>query len=164
MNNVTLLAGGKLAGTGIAAGALTVPAGSALAPGNSIGTLNTDSITMSAGSEYDWELGDTSLDEADLVNVNGTLTIGTVANAITVNVIKVSGVTQPTDTMTLYTTSGGVSGSADAIFMDYSASSSISGPVHPTISGNDVVVSGLTPEPGFIGLIVLGVLALIRKK
>jgi hypothetical protein len=119
---------------------------------------------MDAGSIYDWELGDTALGDADLVNVSGTLDIGSVANAITVNVLKISGVTQPGDTMTLYATSGGVSGNATSIFMDYTGSPSISGPVNPTISGNDVVISGITPEPGFIGMIVLGALAFLRRK
>jgi len=164
INNVSLLSGASIKGSGILGGALTIPSGAAIAPGNSIGTLNTGSIVMNAGSIYDWELGDTSIGDADLVNINGTLTIGSVANAITVNVIKVSGVTQPGDTMTLYATSGGVSGNASSIFMDYTGSSSIDGPDNPTISGNDIVISGLTPEPGFIGMIVLGALAFLRRK
>ena len=160
-SGITLVSGTTIGGTGTIPG-MTIPSGATVSPGNSIGTLNiSDDLTMAAGSEYDWEVGDTSADEADLVNVNGSLGLGTVDNAITVNVSKVSGVTQPSDTMTLYTTTG-VSGNADSIAMIYTGL--INGPDHPTISGNDIVVTGLTPEPGTIGLLVILGLSFLRRK
>ena len=160
-SGITLVSGTAIGGSGTIPG-MTIPSGAKVSPGNSIDTLNTSgNLTMAAGSEYDWEVGDTSADEADLVNVGGTLDLGTVDNAITVNVIKVSGVTQPSDTMTLYTTTG-VSGNADSIAMIYTGA--ISGPDHPTISGNDIVVTGLTPEPGTIGLLAILGLAFLRRK
>jgi len=69
---------GTLGSTGTIAGAVTVNAGGHLAPGAGIGILNVGtvavpkSLTMAAGSIYDWELGSTS---ADKVVVTGNLTL-----------------------------------------------------------------------------------------
>jgi hypothetical protein len=69
---------GTLGSTGNIIGAVTVNAGGQLAPGAGIGILNVGteadpkSVTMAAGSIYDWELGSTS---ADLVVVTGNLTL-----------------------------------------------------------------------------------------
>jgi hypothetical protein len=69
---------GTLGGTGNIIGAVIVNDGGHLAPGAGIGTLNVGtvadpkSVTMAAGSIYDWELGSTS---ADLVVVTGNLTL-----------------------------------------------------------------------------------------
>jgi autotransporter-associated beta strand protein len=72
---VTVSSTGTLGGTGTINGAVTVNTGGTLAPGASAGTLTVNnSLSMSSGSTYVWQLGSGGL--ADLVDVNGTLSIG----------------------------------------------------------------------------------------
>lgn len=72
---VTVGTGGTLAGIGAIRGDVTVNGGT-LAAGNSIGTLNLgSSLTLTSGT-FEWEYSDTPA--ADLVNVNGALSIASV--------------------------------------------------------------------------------------
>ena len=55
-SGITLASGTAIGGTGTIP-AMTIPNGATIAPGSSIGTLSSSSITMETGSEYDWEVG-----------------------------------------------------------------------------------------------------------
>ncbi len=66
------------------------------------------------------------------------------------------------DTNSLFSATS-ISGNANSIFLDYSGSSGINGPVNPVFDGNDVIVTGVTPEPGVLGLLGLIALAFFRK-
>jgi len=71
---VAVNTGGTLGGTGTINGAVTVNDGGTLSPGASAGTLTVNnSLAMGSGSTYVWQLG--SGDLADLVDVNGSLTL-----------------------------------------------------------------------------------------
>ncbi len=64
------LVSGKLEGSGlISSGTLEVDSGSTLSPGNSLGTLTVNHLTLDSGARLEMELGSTS----DLFIVNGTL-------------------------------------------------------------------------------------------
>ena len=79
--NIYISSGAIIGGTG-SLPSLALPNGAIIAPGNSIGTLNTGNLYLNTGSKYNWEVGTSS---ADLINVNVNLTIP--ANGIIVNVI-----------------------------------------------------------------------------
>jgi autotransporter-associated beta strand protein len=68
---------GTLGGTGSVAGAVSVLAGGTLAPGASIGTLNTGTVSLAAGSLFSAEI-DAALSgrNADLLNVTGGVSLG----------------------------------------------------------------------------------------
>jgi len=71
--NVVVNGGGTLAGTGTISGAAIVNSGGSIAPGNSIGTLNTGSLTLAgASSTFKLEL---DLGAADLLSVTGGITL-----------------------------------------------------------------------------------------
>ena len=130
---------------------LTLPNGAIIAPGNSIGTLNTGNLYLDAGSKYNWEVGTSS---ADLINVNGNLTIP--ANGIIVNVIDAG---LPNGSLyTLFKTSF-IFGDVANINMIYGLG--VAGPANPTQVGNDIVAN-IVPEPG-IGIWILGLLVPLIK-
>ena len=152
-SGITIADGAALGGSGNV-GPLTVPAGATIAPGTSIGTLNTGALTMEFDSEYDWEVGDPV--SADLINVNGTLDIS--AGGIIVNVIDAG--SPDGSAYTLFTATG-IVGDATDITMSYG--SGVSGPVNPTIIGNDIVAN-IVPEPATLGLLAILGLAFLRRK
>jgi len=152
--------GGEVGGNGTVAG-LSVKAGGKLVPGNSIGTLNAGNVEMQQGSIYDWELGDTTLHEADLINC-AALTLQSIASSITVNIQKVSGSIDSADINSLFSATS-INGNVNSIFLDYSESPGLVGPDHPALNGNNVVVTGLTPEPAFLGIFGLFALTFFRK-
>ena len=151
--NVTVAAGAKIGGAGTLP-AMTIPSGATISPGNSIGTLSTGGdLTLAAGSAYDWEV---ALGDADLLSVNGTLTIG---GAITVNVID-AGSPDGTDlTLASATT---ISGNATDVTLSYGPG--VGGPTNPTDDGSGNLVATVIPEPGIIGLLSLLGLAILRRK
>lgn len=55
-------------------GSLTVNNGGTLAPGNSIGTINTGNLTLNSGSKLEIEVDENG--NSDLVNVTGTVSLG----------------------------------------------------------------------------------------
>jgi len=78
-STVTVAGGATLAGGGSAAGSVTV--NGTLAPGNSIGTLNTGNLRLGATSTLDIELGRSAgIPDSDRANVTGTVTIDAGAN------------------------------------------------------------------------------------
>ncbi|MBU6222474.1 MAG: autotransporter-associated beta strand repeat-containing protein [Planctomycetes bacterium] len=74
--SATVNSGGTLSGTGSISGLVTIASGGVLAPGNSVGTLTTGSLTLSAGASLVWEFNATPA--SDLVVVSG-------ANGLTIN-------------------------------------------------------------------------------
>ena len=84
---VTVASSATLGGSGSATGSVTIQAGGHLAPGNnSIGTLSTGALTLSAGSWSDFELGTpgtrASPGTSDRTAVTGALTLGGTLNLI----------------------------------------------------------------------------------
>ncbi|MGV1822463.1 autotransporter domain-containing protein [Agrobacterium tumefaciens] len=128
--------GGRLQGAGtIGSGTgstVTLASGSALAPGNSIGTLTVDGdLVLDAGSRYEVEVapGDK---QSDLIKVTGSATLngGTVAH------IGMTGTYDPAATYTVLSAQHGVNGSFDAVTSDFAF-------LDPTLgyNGNDVTLS-----------------------
>jgi len=138
---------------GDTSGTLTIPAGATVSPGSSIGTMNSGSLIMDTGSEYDWEVGDPV--SADLIDVAGTFTIS--AGGLTVNVI---GAGSPGGTYALVQTTGGIIGNANEITMNYTGGLSGSAAY---ISGNDLLAD-VIPEPATFGLLAILGLAFLRRK
>ena len=157
---VTLAAGTQIGGTGTL-GPMTIPSGATVAPGNSIGTLNGGSMSLNDGASYAWEFGNAG--QFDLLNLTGTLALPAPANSVTVNAARISGTIQyATNAYFLVTTTGGITGgNANSISMLYTGGAT--GPAHPTISGNNLVVTGLVPEPATLGLLGALVLLCLRK-
>ena len=114
--------GGVLGGSGTL-GAVAVNAGGTLAPGNSIGTVSAGNTIFNSGSFYEVELndaGNTAGTNNDLLDVTGTVTI----NGGTVNVTPENGTDDgttytPGTVYTIITSTGGVTGTFDAITDDY---------------------------------------------
>jgi uncharacterized protein with beta-barrel porin domain len=102
-NVITVGAGGWLGGSGTITGDIVHQG--AIAPGNSIGTLNVvGSLTQTAGSSYVVEVN--AAGQSDLISVQGAAMLqgGTVA------VLPASGLYAPTTRYTILTANGGVSG------------------------------------------------------
>jgi len=153
-SGISISSGAKLGGTGTLPG-MTFPSGAIVTPGTSIGTLSfAGSVVMSAGSEYDWEVGDPV--SADLMDVTGSFTIP--GGGMTVNAIDAG--SPDGSTYTLVQTTAGIVGDPADITMNYGAG--VAGTA-AYVSGDDLVAD-VVPEPAFLGLIVLGALALIRRK
>ena len=154
-----LQSGGKIGGTGFLgwdggdSANLVIPSGATITPGQSIGTVGCWNLEMLNGSEYDWEVGNTT---ADLVDVRGGLDIS--AGGITVNVIDAG---SPNGTLTLFTTVDGITGDpATDITMNYGTGVAGSAAY---LSGNNVVAD-IIPEPATLGLLSLLALAFLRRK
>ncbi len=147
---LTVQDGTKVFGTGTL-GNSTILAGGTIAPGNSIGILNTGNLTMNAGSLYDWEIDGSS---ADTITASGTLTLPSGVDSITVNVDRV---TLPINGVYTLISSTGLSGGDETAF--YSDDNQ----VEFQLNGNDIEI-GLTPEPGIIGLLIILGVAFLRRK
>ena len=72
VNPNAVLKGGLLSGVGTFNGSVTANAGSTIAPGNSIGTINTGDLSLGSGSTLVIEVSEAG---ADQVNVAGTVAI-----------------------------------------------------------------------------------------
>jgi len=147
---IFISSGATIGGTG-SLPSLTLPNGATIAPGNSIGTLNAGNLYLNAGSKYDWEVGTSS---ADLINVNGNLTIPT--GGMTINVIDAG---LPNGSLyTLFKTSL-ILGNVTNINMSYGIG--VAGPANPIQVGNDIVAT-IVPEPGFYLLFIIYQLLFIK--
>ena len=138
---------------GDTSGTLTIPDSATVSPGSSIGTMNSGSLIMDTGSEYDWEVGNPV--SADLIDVAGTFTIS--AGGFTVNAI---GAGSPGGTYALVQTTGGIIGDPNEITMNYIGGLSGSAAY---VSGNDLLAD-VVPEPATLGLLAILGLAFLRRK
>lgn len=100
----TIVNGGILKGTG-QAGNVAVNNGGTIAPGHSIGTLHTASVTFAPGSTYQVEVNDAGA--ADLIASGGTVTL----NGGTVQVLPDAGSYASITTYRIVDAAGGVTGS-----------------------------------------------------
>ena len=75
--SVVSVNGGTLGGSGGSTGAVTVATGGTIAPGSSIGTLNTGPVSFADGSAFSIELGTTTGDQLNITGAGSTS--GTVA-------------------------------------------------------------------------------------
>ena len=156
-SGITVASGAALGGSGTM-GAVAIPSGGTVAPGASISTMFTGDLTLNAGSLYDWEV-DTG-ESADLIDITGNLNLPGAANSVTVNVIQLGAVSFG-DTNVLFTVSGSIS-STTALYMDYPPT--LNGPVNPEVIGDDVIITGIIPEPATLGLLGILGLAFLRRK
>jgi autotransporter-associated beta strand protein len=69
---VAVNSGGSFGGAGTVLGGVTVAGGGVLLAGNSIGTLNTGTVSLGAGATYQLELN-TTAGTTDLINITGDL-------------------------------------------------------------------------------------------
>ncbi|HWK94081.1 MAG TPA: autotransporter domain-containing protein [Pseudolabrys sp.] len=102
-----VLSGGRLQGSGMIG---SVDIGGTIAPGNSIGTLNTGSITFFNGAVYEVEVNNAG--QSDRIAVTGTATINA---GSTVSVIAGAGNYAPLTQYTIITTTGGRIGTFDSV-------------------------------------------------
>ena len=139
-------------------GALTIRNGGKVSPGDDeIGTLAAaGNVIMEAGSEYDWEYDASS---ADKIAANGTLTLPTADNSITVNVSRLADVST---TFILISSTGITGGGTDGVgaFVAEDPNDKVTG---FTKDGNNINIS-VIPEPGAIGMLCLLGIAFLRRK
>ncbi len=175
-----VLAGGTLKGTG-ALGILNV-AGT-LAPGNSPGITTAESAKWDTGGKYVWEINDTAgiagnePSGFDQLQVAGALTVNTgfTLKLISLNSLNEAGTPANWDPMTTYswavaTATGGITGLGN-ITIDDTAWTAGVGPGGNNWSLSTVTNSGTTslvltyvPEPGTLGLLAIGALALLGRR
>ncbi len=174
-----VLAGGKLTGTG-ALGILNV-AGT-LAPGNSPGITTARATLWDATGKYEWEINDTAgiagnePSGFDQLQVTGALTInsGFKLKLISLNSLNEAGTPANWDPMTTYswtiaTATGGITGVSN-IAIDANGWTAGVGPGGNNWSlstagvGNTSLVLTYVPEPGTLGLLAIGALALLGRR
>jgi autotransporter-associated beta strand protein len=103
IGNVTVNANTILGGTGSMSGAVTV--NGTLSPGESIESLASGALTMNSGSTFVWETLDNSATGADLMVVNGQLTLNNVNLDLSLANLS-AGTWNPGDKLTLLSYTG----------------------------------------------------------
>lgn len=156
---ITVKPGAHLGGTGQLPDT-TIHAEGALSPGDSIGALHAETLTLQEGSRYLWEF---SLFTSDWVAADN-LILPTVANSITVSVLSVDSVVAYPVTHTLFTFNG-VMPALDALYFDMSDPPVI-GLEYPEITYDEnAIYVTILPEPSAaLMLISIGVAYAIRRR
>lgn len=176
--------GGTLGGTGSIAGTVALVASSTLAPGASIQSLGTGALTMGSGSIFEYEIADGSSTGADLVAVNGTISLSGVTlqlGTATLNALA-SGSWVGGEKLTLMSYLDPGSGITSG-FTDYADDQSYAFGANEWVFNYNDTVAGvnfasdatadsqncfvtltLVPEPGSILLGGLGALGLLRRR
>jgi hypothetical protein len=168
-----VLSEGILKGGGIINGATTLGLNSVLSPGDTIGTLTftapspETSLTLGANSIYIFEAGSTGVDGVDLLGGATTLTI---AGNWTLR-LRDLGFGNPTGTtfvlfdgdVTAAPLNAGLVGSPT---IDLSATLWAGGSISYDALNNDIILTGVVPEPGSVALLLggLGLLAAGRRR
>lgn len=178
------LASGTVSGTNLSGVALTIGAGTTLAPGNSPGTLSTGSETWAGGGSYLWEInrlgvaggtqgGDPGWDFAD---ITGSLTItANSGNKFNINIDSLALLSawdnSQSYTFNLATASGGIFGfDASDFLINTSAFDDLHslgvGHFYVEQDGNSLELNFTpVPEPATIGIgIALMGVAFIRRR
>jgi fibronectin-binding autotransporter adhesin len=157
------LAVSNLSGVGTINGALTV-SGTA-APGNSVGTINTGSLSLLSGSTYSVELDPTNSGGngiADLLAVTGNVNV-------TDSLLSISLLSTPTDGQQFTIINN--DGSGDAVIGTFANAGSLTvGGFNFTVNtaggdGNDVVLTATSvPEPAAIGVLGVATVGLLSRR
>ena len=176
---------GILGGTGTIGGSVTVKAAATLAPGASIESLLSGALTMEATSVFAYEVSDNSSTGADLLGVNGALTLtGVTLDLSLANAALSAGGWTDGDTLTLisYIDGGagitsGFDGYADDTNYTFGSNVWTFDYNDATAGGNyftDATAAGqdrfvtltytVIPEPSTALLGVLGALVLFRRR
>lgn len=164
----TVSSGATLGGSGSLAGGLSIASGGTLAPGSSAGTLTTGNLSLASGSNFDFEFG---LTASDLVNINGTLSLGGADFTLT---DLGTGLLTLGDSLTLFgytgTLTGTFSGLADLASFNEAGydwqiryADSSAGTLNGGL-GTSFVTLTVVPEPAAALLGGLGLLTLLRRR
>ncbi len=185
------LTSGTLKGNGVVANssALTIGAGVIVAPGNSTGMLTTGSQVWDGGGAYQWELekviGTGSQDGTGLKGVMPGFDFLTIVGELTVNatalnkfVIDITGDSAMAgwDAAAAYSwtivTADSIQNfnraafliQIDPVFAERNKISADASSFGISQSGNSIVLNYYVPEPGTLGLLALGALALLGRR
>jgi autotransporter-associated beta strand protein len=179
-NTAVSVDGGTLGGSGAIAGAVTVS--STLSPGTSIESLSTGALTMASGSSFAFEVANNSSTGADLVAVNGSLSLTNVTLAFDAATLAAftSGSWLVGNKITLLSYSGnaitsGFNGYDDDASYFFGSNEWVFNYNDNEAGGNflsDATANGqnrfvtmtLVPEPSSALLGALGLLALLRRR
>lgn len=178
---ISVASGATLGGTGTTGGAVSVAGGATLSPGASIESLVTGALAMASGSTFVYEAANNGATGADLLGVNGALTLTSVNLDLT-NAALAAGGWIPNDKITLisYFDAGsgltsGFTGYADDTAYTF-GSNVWTFNYNDTVRGNnyaaDAIAAGqnkfvtltLIPEPSTALLSLLGMFALLRRR
>jgi len=111
---IDVLSGGTLGGSGTV-GATTLGAGAAIAPGNSVGTINVaGDVVFNSASSYEVEVDPASTD-SDLIHAIGTAYL----NGATVAHVGMTGSYQPFSTYVILTADNGIDGTFGDVVSNY---------------------------------------------
>lgn len=174
IGTATVASGATFGGTHSYGGAVTV-AGT-LAPGASIESLTTGTVTFNDGATYDWEMADTTSTGADLLAINGDLNLnGTVTLQVTD-----SGTWNLGDKLTLISYTGSWNGGLFTLdgneLVDNSTFSfssldwlidyddTIEGSNYDSEAAGSFVTITAVPEPSVALLGALGVMLIFRRR
>ncbi len=158
---LTLNSGAVIGGIGNI-GNITFPAGSTIAPGTnlivatSIQTLNAGNLVMESGSAYNWEVDTVG---SDIVDADSLDVSSATSGSITINVVSI-GAVDAADTNILFNTGVSTAGMA-AKFVVAGPGTAAAVVVE---NGNDLLLTGVVPEPAIFGLFALLGLAFFRRK
>lgn len=178
-NAAVTVTGGTLGGTGTIGGTVGVSGAGTLSAGASIGSLQTGALTMGSGTTFVFEADKADAGIADLVAVNGALSLTGVTLDLT-NAALASGLWAANDKITLisyFDGSGGITsgftgyddgqsytfGSNSWLF-DYNDTDYGSNFTGDLGSANRFVTLTVVPEPGVVLLGGLGALVLLRRR
>jgi fibronectin-binding autotransporter adhesin len=155
-NDITLT--GMLCGTGNLSAHVTITFGTALSPGNSPGTLTVSSLTLQDGAAYVWETSPTA---SDLVDVQNILDCGPGKLHVTVSLLD--GAPLPSSITLFHFGSLAQTPDASQFLLDNNLTFR-----SLDTSNNNLTLLGVStaaiPEPATLGLLVLGGLALLRRR
>ena len=151
--NVAAGATVKLVGAA-AVGDINLTAGSSFNPGSSFGTNTAGAIVMETGSSYEWEIGGGG---ADLV-IATSLDISGATNDINVTIV---GDIAATDTNMLFKLDNFVTFDAASLVNVNGVGTDAAEWVY---EGNNILLTGIVPEPAIFGLLAIFGLAFFRRK